>query len=331
MWELKLGKRLPRPVIFEGDVNQSGLGLNPIQKSWVAEHCDRLMHNAANLSFYGSDRQGEPWRTNVQGTANILDFCREVGIDDFHYVSTAYVCGRRQGLIMEDDLDSGQGFRNDYEQSKMTSEKLVRSADFLDQITIYRPAVIAGDSRTGYTSTYHGIYVYLRLMSSLVWNTEPEPDGVRHTPVRLNMTGDEPRNVIPIDWASAVICHVFKTPAAHGRTFHLAPDEPITTRQVINAGYKYFNSRGVEFARANGKQQHPISKMDQAAHANKTMYEPYETSDPIFDTTNLKQFVAHLPCPKLDEAMIHRFWRYGEQDNWGKLPKPTQRRMNRIR
>lgn len=320
-WEQRLGRHLPRPVVLEGDVAEPNLGLSPESAEWIAAHCDIMIHNAAILTFYGEDRAGEPWRTNLDGTAHTIEFCLKAGIKHFHYVSTAYVAGQRHDLCREDELDKGQGFRNDYEHSKFLAEQLVRNTKGFETITVYRPAVIAGDSQTGYTNTYHGIYAYLKLMSVLVWNTPPGPDGRRHTPIRLDITGDEPRNIVPVDWISACMARLFTTRAAWGGTYHLSPQHLMTAREVIEAGYKYFNSYGVEFGKAK-VEHHERSDFEQAAYENKTMYQPYETTDPVFDTTNLKKFTADIPCPEIDEAMIQRFWKYGEEDRWGKRRHP---------
>ncbi|MBC8870430.1 MAG: SDR family oxidoreductase [Planctomycetes bacterium] len=322
MWEALSGQPMPRPICLEGDVNQPGLGLKPSDREWVAENCDRIIHNAAVLTFHGKDRNDDPWRTNLGGTRNTLDACRELGILDLHYVSTAYVCGTRPGVIREDELDCGQDFRNDYEHSKFLAEKMVRDADFLEQLTVYRPVVIAGDSESGYTNTYHGLYTYLRLISVLVWNQEPQPDGRRYTPVRLNMTGEEKRNIVPVDWTSAVLCRLFETPEAHGGTYHLSPKDPLTPREIIEAGYKYFNSYGVEFFGPEANAAGSAGDMDKAFQENREIYQSYEATDPTFDTTNTDRFAGDLPCPKIDEAMLHRFWKYGEEDRWGKRRPP---------
>jgi len=322
MWERESGQPLPRPVCLEGDVNQPGLGLKPSDREWAAQNCDRIIHNAAVLTFEGKDRNEDPWRTNLGGTQNTLDACRELGMLDMHYVSTAYVCGTRHGVIREDEFDCGQNFRNDYEHSKLLAEKTVREADFLKQLTVYRPVVIAGDSETGYTNTYHGLYTYLRLIAVLVWNQEPDPDGRRYTPVRLDMTGDEKRNIIPVDWTSEVFCRLFETPEAHGGTYHLAPKDPLTPREIIEAGYKYFNSYGVEFHGPDANAAGSAGEMDLAFKENRVIYESYEATDPEFDTTNTDRFAADLPCPKIDEAMLHKFWKYGEEDRWGKRRPP---------
>ena len=115
----------------------------------------------------GADRAREPWRTNLDGTRHMLELCEHVGIRDIHYVSTAYVAGMQTGVVQESSLAAGQTFRNDYEASKFEAESLVRNATFPEHVTVYRPAVICGDSQTGYTNTYHGLFVYLRLMAML--------------------------------------------------------------------------------------------------------------------------------------------------------------------
>ncbi|MFM2096210.1 MAG: hypothetical protein RIS70_3334 [Planctomycetota bacterium] len=322
-WESQLGRPLSRPVLLDGDVCREGLGLAHDDRCWVERHCGSLIHNAASLTFNGADRAGEPWRTNLDGTRHVLEFCRTAGIRDLHYVSTAYVAGTRSGVIYETELDCGQSFRNEYEQSKCLAEKEVRAASFLDQLTVYRPAVIAGDSRTGYTSTYHGLCMYLQLISVINRNTEPDEHGVRHTDIRLNMTGDEPRNIVPVDWVSEVIATIFGNPAFHGQTYHLSPEERLTPRQIVEAGYRYYNSTGVEFCGAETQIDETVSTAERATYESKTMYEAYEHSDPVFDTTNLQRAVPQLPCPVIDQAMLHRFWKYGEEDRWGRR-KPAE-------
>jgi thioester reductase-like protein len=88
-WERETGEILPRPVVFEGNLHRPNLDLSPGSLRWIARHCDSMIHNAASLAFEGSDPQGEPWLTNLQGTQHVLDVCRITGIRNFHHVSTA--------------------------------------------------------------------------------------------------------------------------------------------------------------------------------------------------------------------------------------------------
>lgn len=324
MWESRDGRSYSRPVCLEGDVTQPGLALSDESRGWLARHCDRVLHNAAILQFTGADPEGEPWHTNVSGTKNVLELCRELDVREFDYVSTAYVCGKRPGPILESDFDCGQAFRNDYEDSKFRSEQLVRNDRFIRPATIFRPGVIAGDSTDGYTNTYHGIYVYMRLISMLLDLIEPEEDGRKYTPFRAAVTGNEQRNVVCVDWVSAAMTHLLGTTGANSLTFHLTPSEPMTAKDLIGAGHSFYNSYGVEYVGPDfdWKGQEP-SIFEQAYLLDTETYREYEGSDPQFDRTNLEQWAGHLRSPAIDEAMLHRFWKFGESDRWGKRRAPS--------
>lgn len=315
-WEKKLDRHLPRPVILVGNINEPMLGLNDHDQCWVANHCDSILHNAAVLKFAGAEKTQDPWRTNLGGTENVLEFAAITSIAHLHYVSTAYVCGVRDTVVMESELDVDQTFRNDYESSKFDAEQLVAAAEHFETKTIYRPAVIVGDSQTGFTSTYHGMFLYLRLLSTLIPLQQKDENGIYQTPIKLPMNGDEPRNLVPVDWVSSVICHLVKTKSAHGRTFHLVPDECSTTRMFIDACCEYFNSGGVEYM-GDGERvgESGFAKM---FFQNARIYQDYETSDPRFDKTNLNKFAGHLECPVIDSETIKRFITFGESDKWGR-------------
>ncbi|MEZ6130875.1 MAG: SDR family oxidoreductase [Planctomycetaceae bacterium] len=335
-WEAELGRALPRPVVLSGDIAEAGFGLSEEDRQWVKDNVNCIMHSAAILEFYGEDRSGEPWRTNLGGTRNMIALCRELDIRDIHYVSTAYVAGMTTDRVMEDSLDNGQTFRNDYEHSKFLAEKEVRAIDFADHVTIYRPAVISGDSVTGYTNTYHGIYLYLRLMALMIPSVPIGENGKRHTPVRLRFTGDERRNVIPVDWISAVMVRLFETPEARGGTYHMAPDKPLKARDMIEWCGEFFNSTGVEFMgpdyvyeelkREDNEDQWLFERM---VIDNMGTYEPYESTDNVFDMTNMKRFAADIVCPEIDRTVIYRYIEFGEADRWGKSRPPKLDRVSR--
>ena len=323
-FEAELGHRLSRPVILAGDVCQPNLGLTSKQIRWVNDFCSQVIHSAAILNFHGSDRQQEPWRTNLGGTKNVLKFAQGVAIENFHYVSTAYVCGDQSGQVSETELTPPQSFRNDYERSKYEAEAEVHAATGFSQKTIYRPAVIVGDSKTGYTSTYHGLFLYLRLLAILVPLQQRNANGQIETRIELPINGDEPRNLVPIDWVSKVMTHLVLTPEAHGRTYHLTPDQCTTVQELLDFCCSYFNSTGVKFVGANAEVS-ADNEFAQTFFESADIYSDYDTNDPEFCKANVKQFAGHLPCPAINEAMVVRFLEFGKQNNWGKRrPKPAQ-------
>jgi len=328
--EAEVGRELPRPKVFDGDLNQPGLGLDEAERQYIREHCDRLLHNAASLQFFATDPEGEPFRTNVGGTRNVLDLCEETGLRDLHHVSTAYVCGERPGPILESDLDCGQSFRNDYERAKFESEQLVRNSGLFDSLTVYRPAVIAGDSQTGFTSTYHGLFSYYKFIAVVARSVEPDENGRRHVPVRVSISGEERRNIVPVDWVAEAMTRIFTSEDAHGETYHLAPQEPVTTAEMISACLDYYSVDGVEFIGRDNEVPDP-NLFEQALADNTAMYEAYETTDPLFDTSNTRTALPDLPCPQIDRDMLNRFIEFGESDRWGKGPARKKQKSPTVR
>ena len=306
-WEQRGFASLPAPKVLTGDITSPTLGLSDEDKAWVAEHCDMVLHNAASLSFEDArSEDDEPWRTNLGGTQNVLELCRQLEIRDFHHVSTAYVCGLRTGTVREDELFVGQDFGNDYEKSKLKAEECVRNADFLAPPTIYRPAIIVGDSENGFTTTFHGFYALLRLAVTLVRMVENSAQNEWLIPLR-ELAGREMKNLVPVDWVSAVITDVVCRREHWGNTYHVTPAEPTsvaTIRDVIERaiGYEGTTEFAGEQIQFGGSEWNPDLQvaLESAFYEQIQVYATYWRNDPEFDRTNLLRVVPHLPCPKLD-------------------------------
>ena len=330
-WEAELYRKLPRPVCLEGDLTHADLGLSPEARRWISKHCATVLHNAASLTFVGKDRSRDPWLTNLMGTANILELCRQTGVRQLHYMSTAYVCGKRPGSIFEAELEHTAGFRNDYEHSKFEAERLLRSASFLDSLTVYRPATIVGDSRTGYTTTYHGLYSYFQFAWILRQYASLQADGRWCIPLRLNVTGDEGRNLIPVDWVSAVTRYLVLNSKAHGQTYHLTPLEPVTARAIEEAMCSHFGYYGPTFVGPDGLARGDLNEVERRFYEHVDRYAPYWTKEPVFDCTNTRTAVPHLPCPRIDTPCLHRLMSFAIQDRWGKRRTPHAARSRERR
>ncbi|MFL5329792.1 MAG: SDR family oxidoreductase [Gemmataceae bacterium] len=316
-WEGELHRRLPRPVYFEGDITRPNCGLDRQSRIWIANHCRAVFHNAASLTFVGADRAGDPWLTNVTGTRHVLDLCAETRVRHLHYVSTAYVCGTRSSVIYENELDCGQDFRNDYEKSKFEAETQIRAAH-LDSLTVYRPAIIVGDSQTGYTVTYHGPYTYMQFGCLLANFAEREPDGRWLLPVRLNLTGKERRNLVPIDWVSAVMTHILHHPEYHNQTYHLTPVEPTNAQQIEGAIAERLGYYGPTYVGPHGLDGQELNDCEKQFYETVLTYQPYWNEEPNFDLRNTMAVAPHLPCPKVDQALLLRLLDFGIADQWGK-------------
>ena len=319
-WEADLGKRLPRPRVIAGDISRPACGLSTDDLAWVARHCDSALHNAASLSFRGGDRATEPWLSNVQGTAHLLELVRAADIEHLHHVSTAYVCGLRSGTVREDELDCGQDFGNDYERSKVEAEGMVRAASGPATVTVYRPSIIVGDSRSGFTSTYHGLFAVLRLGHTLLTKVSL---GSTSGPAILALLGIPPtnhKNFVPVDWVSAVISHCLQRPEARGRTFHVTHPEPVSSAAIGRLVQEAVET----FSRAASADDPDLCDEQWFADNLATqldVYRSYFRHDPTFDRTSTDAIAGGIPCPPLDHASLMRMARFAIEDDFGRSPR----------
>jgi thioester reductase-like protein len=313
-----LGRQLPRPVLLHGDLTAPRLGLAVADRHWLAREADTLVHSAAQVS-YRQTPGGEPWETNVNGTRRLLELCRSVGVVEVHHLSTAFVCGDRQGLVREDELDCGSGSGNAYEQSKFAGEQLVRRFDGV-RATVYRPSVVVGDSRTGYTSTYHHFYRFLELAVRL--SSRPAGNGAtraprrQRLPLRLPLTGEETQNLVPVDWVSQAIVELLHRPHWHGRTYHLVARQPVRLREIKGIIEDLLRIEGIKWAGRDGLTE--PTALEQLVLEQFQDYWSYLHNDLAFDCHNTRQALPDLPPPLFDRALMARLLRFAREDNWGR-------------
>jgi thioester reductase-like protein len=308
-WDKQLRRSLPRPVVLEGDITEPDLGLDARGMRWVAENCDVMLHNAASLSFESTGPTSEPWRSNVEGVRHVLELCRNARIRRFHHVSTAYVCGLRQGRILESELDVGQTMSNDYEQSKIQAEKLVRGAEFLEHLTVFRPAIIIGDSQNSFTTTFHGFYAPLQAAYTMTQTMAIDATGMVHSTSRFPLLGTETKNLVPVDWVSRVMAWIVTHPEHHGQTYHLTPQHPVTARllaDVMEESARFYAVRLVGKHSGTGG----LTEIEQLFQELISVYSSYWKDDPTFDSTNTRRAAPHLPCPHVNRAMLSRMAKF---------------------
>jgi nucleoside-diphosphate-sugar epimerase len=286
---------------------------NEEHRRWLKANCDRILHCAASMTFR-EDKNHEPFRTNVDGVRALLELCRATEIRKFHHVSTAYICGLRNGRIFEQDIDVGQENGNVYEVSKLAAEKMIRAAEWIDELTVYRPASVVGDSRSGYTTSSHGFYLPLQLAYVMADKIPTRLMGERFFRL-LGLRGDEGKNLVPVDWLSAGIVHLVNHSEHHGATYHMSHPHPVSVwliQKVVQEAIEQFSSR-----RFMGElSEETIVEYERLFLQYMDIYRSHWRDDPTFDRTNTDRALAHLPCPEIDHDMLLRIAGYPIKENF---------------
>lgn len=207
--------------ILSGDIVDMHLGLAGPEYQRLVDETTHLFHLAA-ISYLGMSREVAR-KVNVDGTRNVLELARECRkLERMVHFSTCYVSGDRVGVIAEDELESGQSFRNAYEETKYEAELIVERAKQHLPITIIRPSTVVGDSTTGEIDRFEGPYYLgmLLVLSPLV------------LPLPLPGNGVAPLNVVPVDFVVNATWVLAQKPDAAGKTVHLVDPNPMSARRV---------------------------------------------------------------------------------------------------
>jgi len=208
-----------RVEALPGDVSLPDLGLDAEAYATLASRVTHVVHAAADLRLHAP--LDDLRAVNVRGTAHVLALAqaahRHRGLERFSHLSTAYVAGLRTGPIAEDELSDARGFASAYEESKFEAERLVRAAGEALPVSIFRPAMVVGDSRTGAIKTFNTLYVPLRLYLTGRLRVLPVSAGLKVS-------------LVPVDHVADAACRLTLDPRAAGLTFHLvAPAEALPT------------------------------------------------------------------------------------------------------
>ena len=218
------GSPVPLDRSVRGDICAEGLGLDAGDRA-ALDGADLVIHCAASTRF---DQDLEAHRAiNVEGTARIVELTRDIGAR-LMQVSTAYVCGMRDGPVREEPVPPGTRFANGYEASKAEAEALVRASGL--RHAILRPSIVLGENESGRVRTFGAIYGAFRLLAE---------GRVTHMPAAPGATLD----FVPLDHVvdhGAAIAE--RMEEAEGGIFHAVAGQPMPVETFIATivGYPQF-------------------------------------------------------------------------------------------
>lgn len=211
-------------AIVEGDITKPDLGIAEEDLATIRDEVTDVFHLAAVYDLAVAEDLAHA--VNVRGTENVNVLVRSLpNLRRYNYISTCYVAGKRTGHILETELEHDAGFRNHYEETKYLAELSVERMKGDVPLTIYRPSIVVGDSRTGETAKYDGIY-------SLIHYLRKAPKLLR----LLNVGNKKVRlNLVPVDFVVEGIAVLANDEAALGKTIALADPRPLATSEIFDA------------------------------------------------------------------------------------------------
>jgi len=208
-------------TVVPGDITKPDLAIQEDTNLQLRKVVTHVFHLAAIYDL--AVEKEAAFQVNVNGTKQVNDWVETLDqLDRYIYFSTAYVAGKRKGRIYENELIKGQSFKNHYEETKYRAEVLVENLKEKIPITIIRPGVVKGDSKTGETIKFDGMYFMLNFLDRLASSPVIPYFGA----------GDVDGNFVPADYVLEATSYLAIAPVGKGKTYHLADPNPYTMKEL---------------------------------------------------------------------------------------------------
>ena len=204
------GVSAARVVPVFGDLTAKKLGVSADDIKALKGQIDHFYHLAA---VYDLEADAESQiAVNIDGTRNTVELAKAIGAKHFHHVSSIAAAGLYEGVFREDMFDEAENIEHPYFMTKHESEKIVRTECKVPW-SVYRPALVVGDSRTGEMDKIDGPYYFFKLIQRMRQILPPWMPSVGLEGGRIN--------IVPVDFVVDALDHISHHKRASGQCFHL--------------------------------------------------------------------------------------------------------------
>ncbi len=204
------GVSAARAVPVFGDLKSKKLGVAAEDVKKLKGQIDHFHHLAAVYDL-SADAESQV-AVNVEGTRNTVEFARAIDAGHFHLVSSIAAAGLYEGVFREDMFEEAENLDHPYFMTKHESEKIVRQ-DCKMPWTVYRPAMVVGDSQTGEMDKIDGPYYFFKLIQRIRQILPPWMPSVGLEGGRVN--------IVPVDFVVNAINVISHQAEIGKKCFHL--------------------------------------------------------------------------------------------------------------
>ncbi|MCE4537502.1 SDR family oxidoreductase [Pelomonas sp. P7] len=216
-----VGKNRAIPVY--GDLTARKLGVASDVVKGLKGQIDHLYHLAAVYDL-SADEESQV-AVNIEGTRSMVEFAQAIDAGHVHHVSSIAAAGLYEGVFREDMFDEAENLDHPYFMTKHESEKLVRK-ECKRPWTVYRPAMVVGDSRTGEMDKIDGPYYVFKLIQRMRQILPPWMPSVGLEGGRMN--------IVPVDFVVDALDHIsHKVSKGHG-CYHLVDPKGYRVGDVLD-------------------------------------------------------------------------------------------------
>ena len=161
----------------------------------------------------------------INSTGEVLELATARGSKVRRVVhwSSARLFKPQNGRVTESEGSYESGPRSRDDDARFRAELLMRELAKQVPVTVLRPSIIAGDSRTGEMDSAEPIYALLQLIVN-------SPTELR---IPVPGSGDQACHLVPLDYVVEAGLAVADHPDSVGRTFHIIDERPMSLGRIF--------------------------------------------------------------------------------------------------
>ena len=199
-----------RAIPVFGDLTEKKLGVSADDTRKLKGQIDHFHHLAAVYDL-SADEESQI-AVNIEGTRHTVEFARQIAAGHFHHVSSIAAAGLYEGVFREDMFDEAENYDHPYFMTKHESEKIVRTECKLPW-SVYRPAMVVGDSKTGEMDKIDGPYYFFKLIQRMRQLLPPWMPTIGLEGGRIN--------IVPVDFVVNALDRISHGKDINKRCYHL--------------------------------------------------------------------------------------------------------------
>jgi NAD(P)-dependent dehydrogenase (short-subunit alcohol dehydrogenase family) len=222
-WGLKDAKAAGRALPVFGDLTSKKLGLAADAVKALKGQVDHFYHLAAVYDL-GADEESQI-AVNIEGTRNTVELAKAIDAGHFHHVSSIAAAGLYEGVFREDMFDEAENYEHPYFLTKHESEKTVRT-ECKTPWSVYRPAMVVGDSQTGEMDKIDGPYYFFKLIQRMRQILPPWMPTIGLEGGRIN--------IVPVDFVVDALDAISHKPGIAKKCYHLVDPEGYRVGDVLD-------------------------------------------------------------------------------------------------
>src|SRR5271166_3578778 len=198
-----------RVRIFRGDLTAERFGLADDDYRDLVDSTDSILHCAASLN---RKSEKQCLNVNLRGSLEVIQLARRAqnhhGLRRYSHVSTVAVAGQRRNEVVTEDnsIDWSRSDYDPYARTKKFCEHMVHQ--LLPDVphTIFRPAIVMGDTRRPETTQFDMVQAF---------------DMLARSPV-LPLRPDDRIDIVPANYVGGAIVKIHQMDKPNYGIYHLS-------------------------------------------------------------------------------------------------------------